>query len=67
MLPEVHSVGNPSARLFVSAAFDVAKAEGTPQHMDRTKAQEVASLYEMLEVVRTLAEQERRGAALRAI
>ena len=41
MLPEVRSVGRMGARLTESAAYDAAKSQGVPLHMDATKARDL--------------------------
>lgn len=57
-LPDVRNVGRPSARPFEYAAFEVAKSEGVPLHMDRGQARDIASIYGTIEVFQTLTAEE---------
>lgn len=45
-LPDIKNLGRPGMRHSESAAFEVAKSEGVPLHMDRAKARDWASAYE---------------------
>ena len=45
VLPDVQSVGGLAARMTQGAAYEVAKSEGVPLHMDRARASELATLY----------------------
>jgi hypothetical protein len=58
-LPLVQHLGKPGARLMQTAAFDVAKSEGIPLHMDRTQARGLAWLYGASDTFVGFAEKER--------
>jgi hypothetical protein len=60
-LPDVRNVGRPGARPFEYAAFEVAKSEGVPLHMDRGRARELANLYENFSVYQTWTTEEVAG------
>lgn len=47
VVPRIETAGTTAYRMIDTAAFEVAKSEGVPLHMDRGEARQVALLYDM--------------------
>ena len=62
VLPRIETIGSTAYRMIDTSAFEVAKSEGVPLHMDRDEARQVALLYDMSTgLYGELAEKEQEG------
>jgi len=58
VLPNLDDFGRPGMRLTENAAFEVAKSEGVPLHMDGARAREIAAIYASSDIYRSITAEE---------